>query len=135
MINEFLFVYGTLLDVDNEFGRYLNNNAIIIGTGRFKGRLFDIGEYPGAIIDTENGYPITGSICKLNNTEALKVLDDYEGFGPHQDQPNLFTRKLLPVETSDGVVDCWGYLYNLPIDGLAEIFSGDYLYFVDQKKC
>ncbi|MBC7399795.1 MAG: gamma-glutamylcyclotransferase [Mucilaginibacter sp.] len=133
MINEFLFVYGSLLDADNEFVTYLNNNSILIGSGSFKGRLYDIGEYPGAIIDSENGYPITGTIYKLNNTETFTLLDDYEGFGPDQDQPNLFIRELLPVETSDGIRNCWVYLFNLSVEGLTEITSSDYKSYIKQK--
>ncbi len=127
MTNEFLFVYGTLLDADNEFGSYLHNNATIGTTGTFRGRLYDIGEYPGAVTDSENNYPIHGTICKLNTTEALAVLDDYESFGPEQEQPNLFVRKLLAVNSGQSLVDCWVYLYNRSVEGLEEIKSGNYL--------
>jgi gamma-glutamylcyclotransferase (GGCT)/AIG2-like uncharacterized protein YtfP len=133
MINEFLFVYGSLLDADNEFGLYLNNNSTLITTGAFRGRLFDIGEYPGAIIDNENGYSIYGSICKLNSREAITVLDDYEGYGEDQEQPNLFIRELLMVETSEGIVNCWVYLFNLSVDCLIEITTGDYKTYLKQK--
>jgi gamma-glutamylcyclotransferase (GGCT)/AIG2-like uncharacterized protein YtfP len=82
---------------------------------------------PAHVNDIGNGYPIAGSICKLNKPEALTVLDDYEGFGPEdQEQPNLFIRELLPIETAEGIINCWVYLYNLEIDGLTEINSGDY---------
>jgi gamma-glutamylcyclotransferase (GGCT)/AIG2-like uncharacterized protein YtfP len=127
MINDLLFVYGSLLNADNEFGGYLNNNSTLIGRGKLKGRLYDIGEYPGAVTDIENGYPIAGSICKLNKPEAFALLDNYEGFGPEQEQPNLFIRELLTIETSERIINCWVYLYNLDIDGLTEIKSGDYV--------
>jgi gamma-glutamylcyclotransferase (GGCT)/AIG2-like uncharacterized protein YtfP len=128
MINDLLFVYGSLLNADNEFANYLKNKAAFYSTGKFKGRLYDVGEYPGAIITTDNDYDITGSVYMLNNpNEALTILDDYEGFGPEQDQPNLFIRKLLAVDTGQGLVNCWVYLYILSVDGLVEITSGDYL--------
>ncbi|MES2374989.1 MAG: gamma-glutamylcyclotransferase family protein [Bacteroidota bacterium] len=133
MINDLLFVYGSLLDTDNEFGRYLNDNSTLFGAGKFNGRLYDIGEYPGAIIGNENSYPIYGSVCKLKNPEVLTALDDYEGFGPDQEQPNLFIRELLPIETSDGTTNCWVYLYNLEVDGFVEITSGDYKTYLKQK--
>jgi gamma-glutamylcyclotransferase (GGCT)/AIG2-like uncharacterized protein YtfP len=133
MINDHLFVYGTLLTADNEFARYLNNNSTLIGNGSFTGKLYDIGEYPGAVIANEDGYPISGNICKLNNEQALAVLDDYEGYGADQDQPNLFIRQLLPIETTDGPLNCWVYLYNLSVDGLREIKSGDYKTYFKQK--
>lgn len=133
MINELLFVYGSLLNTDNEFANYLNSNALIYGTGKIKGVLYDIGEYPGAVIAAE-GY-IFGTIFKLNNADgALKILDDYEGFGSGQEQPNLFVRELMPVETGTFVINCWVYLYNRPVKGLPQIPSGDYLAYLDQKK-
>jgi gamma-glutamylcyclotransferase (GGCT)/AIG2-like uncharacterized protein YtfP len=133
MINDLLFVYGSLLDTGNEFGRYLNDNASLITTGTFNGRLYDIGEYPGAIIDNQNGYPIVGGIYKLDNSTALTILDDYEGFGPDQEQPNLFIRDSLSIETSEGIINCWVYLYNLEVDGFVEITSGDYQTYLKQK--
>jgi gamma-glutamylcyclotransferase (GGCT)/AIG2-like uncharacterized protein YtfP len=133
MINDLLFVYGTLLNADNEFARYLNNNSTFIDIGSFTGKLYDIGEYPGAVIASNEGYPISGSICKLSSEQALVVLDDYEGYSDDQYQPNLFIRELLPIETVDGTINCWVYLYNLSVDGLTEIKSGDYKGYLKQK--
>jgi gamma-glutamylcyclotransferase (GGCT)/AIG2-like uncharacterized protein YtfP len=135
MTNNLLFVYGSLLNTGNEFAGYLSNNSIVLSTGSFKGRLYDIGEYPGALADNKSHYNITGTIVKLNNpTDNLKILDDYEGFGADQAAPNLFIRKLLPVETAKGPVNCWVYLYNLFINGFHEIISGDYLAYLIQKQ-
>jgi gamma-glutamylcyclotransferase (GGCT)/AIG2-like uncharacterized protein YtfP len=134
MINELLFVYGSLLNADNEFAAYLNSNAVLLGTGIFKGKLYDIGEYPGAVIDPDGNYKISGNIYKLNNPQAaLKILDDYEGFGDKQEHPNLFVRKSLPVETINGTVYCWVYLYNLPVDDLKQITSGNYSDHLNKK--
>jgi len=56
----------------------------------------------------------------------LKYIDDYEGFGEDQEQPNLFIREMAQVETDIGRIDCWVYLYNLPVEGFRGIESGDY---------
>ncbi len=123
-----LFVYGTLLDKQNEFGAYLNNNCSFYADGKFAGRLYGIGEYPGAITDTGASHYVYGKIFLVNNIdEVLKRLDDYEGFGPEQQQPNLFIRKLIAIETTNNMIDCWVYLYNLPVTGLRLIESGRYL--------
>ncbi|TSJ39413.1 gamma-glutamylcyclotransferase [Mucilaginibacter corticis] len=128
MINDLLFVYGSLLSADNEFANYLSQNATFYGDGKFKGRLYDMGKYPGAVLSNDQAYDISGSIVRLKNLEqVLKVLDDYEGFGEDQEQPNLFIRDLLPVITSDEPVNCWVYLYNLSVNGLMEIKSGNYI--------
>jgi gamma-glutamylcyclotransferase (GGCT)/AIG2-like uncharacterized protein YtfP len=124
--NPYLFVYGTLLDKQNEFGAYLNAMCCFYADGKFKGLLYDIGEYPGAVSDAINY--VYGKIFMVNKPdEVLERLDDYEGFGPDQQQPNLFTRKLITAETDKEPVECWVYLYNLPVDGLRLIKSGKYL--------
>ena len=123
----YLFVYGTLLDKQNEFGAYLNANCTFYANGRFNGRLYDMGEYPGAIIDNKGSSYVYGKIYQLNNTKRVfKQLDHYEGFGPDEAQPNLFVRELIPIETANGVTECWVYLYNLSVDGLRMIKSGVY---------
>ena len=127
MNNDLLFVYGSLLDGDNEFGHYLIHNADVVGPALFKGRLYDCGEYPGAIADND-GYDIKGNIFSLHeSTAALAVLDDYEGFGVDQEQPNLFVREQITATCNNQIVGCWIYLYNPPIVDLTEIPSGDYI--------
>lgn len=126
--NNYLFVYGTLLDDKNEFGIYLKNHCSFYAKGRFKGRLYDIGEYPGAVADEDSPGYVYGSIYIMNNEiEILKVLDDYEGVGGDQEQPNLFVREVIEVETDVKKLACWVYLYNLATDNYPQILSGKYL--------
>ena len=127
MINK-LFIYGSLLQTDNEFGRYLKQNSKLYKQGNFKGKLFDVGEYPGAITYPNSDYCVHGMIVQIDTPiQTLKHIDDYEGFGDDQLQPNLFTRELLDIETDNEIVECWVYLYNHPITNLPQIISGDYL--------
>ncbi len=127
MVNK-LFIYGSLLETENEFGRYLQKHATFYKTGKFNGKLYDAGEYPAAIYLPQTDYKVYGNIIQLINIEeTLKVIDDYEGFGDEQLQPNLFIRKLLTVQTIDGNTKCWVYLYNHPTTHLKQILSGDYL--------
>ena len=46
---EFLFVYGTLRDPQNQVAQFLKSNADFYAEGYFHGKLFDLGDYPGAI--------------------------------------------------------------------------------------
>ncbi len=124
----YLFVYGTLLNRQNEFGAYLQANCTFYADGKFKGRLYDIGEYPGAVLDESSNIYVYGKVFSLNNTnEVLIQLDAYEGYGPDEEQPNLFVRKMVSVETTGEILDCWVYLYNLPINNLLTIPNGKYL--------
>ena len=130
-----VFVYGTLLQPGNYFAAYIKRNCTYLSPGKLKGLLYDIGEYPGAIIpNNADGY-IHGSIYSLHHPEEnLKVIDDYEGFGPEQDQPNLYIRSIISIETDNGFIDTWIYLYNLPVNGLPVIQTGNYTEYIKQKK-
>ncbi|MDB5142705.1 MAG: gamma-glutamylcyclotransferase [Mucilaginibacter sp.] len=115
-----------LLNEDNEYALYLKNNSRFYSTGKLKGKLYDIGEYPGAVLS--DGDYIYGSILEINDPEkVLPIIDDYEGFGTDQPQPNEFIRVLTKVETGSGFVNCWVYLYNLLVTGLKRIESGRYI--------
>jgi len=123
----YLFVYGTLLDEGNEFATYLRDNCRFYAKGWFKGRLYDAGEYPGAIADESHPGYVYGQVFIMTDVEeALKYLDDYEGFGDKQEQPNLFVRELIKVAIDADTLNCWVYLYNLPFEGLILIEGGDY---------
>jgi gamma-glutamylcyclotransferase (GGCT)/AIG2-like uncharacterized protein YtfP len=122
-----LFVYGTLLDSGNNYGAYLQQHCTLIQSGKLRGRLYDIGEYPGAVADSNSDQYVYGSIYQMDEPEKiLAFIDDYEGFGDDQEQPNLFVRKLTTVETDIATIACWVYIYNLPVDSLLLIKSGKY---------
>lgn len=124
---KYLFVYGTLLDAYNEFGAYLKSNSVYVSKGSFPGLLYNIGEYPGAIYQPGATGLVYGDIVLLNDDPTiLKAIDAYEGVGEDEMQPNLYIRLLVPVTTTSGTIDCWVYLYNLPVDGFKQITPGKY---------
>ncbi|MBD1364620.1 gamma-glutamylcyclotransferase [Mucilaginibacter sp. ZT4R22] len=129
----YLFVYGTLLQNDNQFGRYLTQHCNFIITGKIAGILYDIGEYPGLVIDKNAGY-VFGSVYQIHNTHVLSEIDSYEGVGAIEEQPNLYLRINHPIETAEGIIEAWLYVYNLPVDGRPQIVSGDYMEYLRQKK-
>ncbi|MBD1387446.1 gamma-glutamylcyclotransferase [Mucilaginibacter rigui] len=132
---DFLFVYGTLLQPGNPFAHYLSQYCTYISSGKLKGLLYDIGEYPGAILTDNTDHYIYGSIFKLHHPEEnLRVIDDYEGYGPEQSQPNLYIRSVASIETHNGFINAWIYLYNLPTYRLPQIKSGNYAEYIKQKK-
>jgi gamma-glutamylcyclotransferase (GGCT)/AIG2-like uncharacterized protein YtfP len=127
-MNNLLFVYGTLLTEDNEYAVYLKNHSRFHSYGKIKGKLYDIGEYPGVILSSKGDEYIYGSILKLEHPEdVFPIIDDYEGYGKDQPIPNEFIRLLAQVETSHTSINCWMYVYNLPITGLKLIENGRYL--------
>src|SRR6185437_5400829 len=120
----YLFVYGTLLQKGNKFAVFLNENSRFYGKGRVSGKLYDIGDYPGLILQPGSQQFVYGNIYEMAQPETtLRMLDDYESFGEDHPQPNEFIRVLTAIESKSEVLDCWVYLYNLAVDGLQNIVS------------
>ncbi len=129
--NQFLFVYGTLLQPGNEFAAYLNKHCKFIGDGKIKGRLYDIGEYPGAVVGNAEERYIYGSIFMMDDPEIiLNVIDDYEGIGEAYSPPQEYIRKEVGIHTANEILNCWMYLYNLPVVAYNEVTTGDYIQYL-----
>ncbi|MFD2163246.1 gamma-glutamylcyclotransferase [Paradesertivirga mongoliensis] len=127
---DYLFIYGTLLMQENPWGMYLSQQSEMVCQAKLSGFLYDAGEYPGAIYVPESDSYIYGSVMTLQNPdEALRIMDQYEGFGSEESQPNEFIRRKLAVKSDIGPLTCWVYLYNWSTQGLSRINSGDYLKF------
>ncbi|MEJ6982352.1 gamma-glutamylcyclotransferase family protein [Pedobacter sp. P351] len=131
---DLLFVYGTLLHSANFFGSYLQNNSRHINKGKFKGTLYDIGEYPGAVYDKNISTYVYGDLVSVfNREETFKILDEYEGYGNDEIQPNEFIRKIIEVEIESNNIQCWTYLYNLPVNQFLRIDSGNYKDYLSKR--
>jgi gamma-glutamylcyclotransferase (GGCT)/AIG2-like uncharacterized protein YtfP len=131
-MNDRLFVYGTLRqDVANsKFRRLLGGDARLVARGRMKGRLFDLGRYPGFVISPQDsdGSWVQGEVYALGNPrETLARLDDYEGCGIDDPPPHPYERVERDVVLDDGGrVSAWVYVYKRAVDPTGEIRSGDY---------
>lgn len=115
MITEYLFLYGTLLadGVPDELVGALKSLRRI-GPAHVRGRLYDLGEYPGAILAKSSKGLIRGEVFELPAAPAiLKALDNYEEFDPANREDSLFIRTKAKATLLDGrKVDCWMYVYN-----------------------
>jgi len=124
----FLFVYGTLMK-GFEKGWQQKLGAQLAGQGSIGGRLYDLGDYPGARPDSsESRHRVRGELYRLADPKlALTVLDQYEEFFPSQPEKSLFVRTLVSVTLENGrKEDAWAYLYNRAVDETKLIPSGDY---------
>ena len=114
-MSEYLFAYGTL-----QPGQAAAEIAATvarlrpIGSGYVHGLLYDLGEYPGAILSSTARSRIHGTVFRLSNdAKDLTQLDEYEGFDPVNPAASLFIRKAHPVKMSTGrTLRCWVYEYN-----------------------
>ena len=124
-----LFVYGTLRrDSRHSMFHLLARHAEFEGRARIRGRLYDLGEYPGVLITTDRSRWVHGDVYTLKNAdEALARLDEYEGCGPGDPKPHEFEPVMDDAVLEDGRIKrVWVYVYRGALDGKQEIPSGDY---------
>jgi gamma-glutamylcyclotransferase (GGCT)/AIG2-like uncharacterized protein YtfP len=124
----YLFSYGTLLPqhAPREIAPTMRRLRRV-GQGFVRGRLYDLGDYPGAVL-TRNGPLIRGLVFELpDDPEVLERLDKYEEFDRSRPKGSLFVRKRRIVSLQDGKkVFCWIYAYNRPTGAAPPLASGDY---------
>jgi len=126
---EYLFAYGTL-----QPGRTPEEVADLVrrfesvGKGTVGGTLYDLGSYPGAVLDDTSPHRISGTVFSLPaSDDVLSRLDHYEGFDPQAPKASLFIRRLHPVKLDGGVtLRCWIYEYNGALDRARIIESGEF---------
>ena len=130
-IDEFLFVYGTLRKAfDNKILLSVSDNLQYVGIGYLKGVLYDLGEYPGMVID-KNGELVKGEIYKIDENRNLvfQLLDEYEGYYKNEKKQSEFLRKKTTIRLRNGgQIDSWVYSFNYHTkDHLKKISTGDYI--------
>ena len=119
---EYLFVYGTLRSQMNDpLHRLLEKDAILVGTGSFQGRLYDLGRYPGVVPSHGKTDRVLGEIYRFREFKrAFEILDEYEG--------HRFKRKRVTIIQEDGKsITSWIYLYVRSVTRRARIQAGDYV--------
>ena len=128
-MKEYLFVYGTL--ADGSPPREIANTVRklkYVGKGYVSGRLYDLGKYPGAILDTGARSRIFGKIYELpGDPKLLNRLDVYEEFDPERPHQSLFVRKQASINREDKrKIKGWTYEYNRDVRARPLIHNGRY---------
>ena len=100
---DFLFVYGTLRRGFALHRHIVRMGAEFVAAGKVQAELFDLGEFPGARKSTKPGKTVQGELYRLRRAEnALKVLDQVEGFSPQVPERSLFQRATTEVVLPNG---------------------------------
>jgi gamma-glutamylcyclotransferase (GGCT)/AIG2-like uncharacterized protein YtfP len=134
---DYLFVYGTLLpEFKNEMSAFLKDHSRLVGDGSFQGCLYEIEGYPGAISSDDENDRVYGCLFEISDIQNLfKVLDAYEQCRECDLRPHLYRREKVLIDCTGGQdVLAWTYIYNLGVENLLLISSGDYLLFRGLKK-
>ncbi len=119
---DYLFVYGTLRSqMKDPLHRLLETQAVLVGTGTFQGKLYDLGRYPGVVRSRGNTDRVIGEIYRFSEPQrAFQILDEYEG--------HRFKRKRVTIIQADGKsITSWIYLYVRSVTHRARIQAGDYV--------
>lgn len=128
-MSEHLFLYGTLLpsEAPEEIASLVKRFRRL-GSAHVRGRLYDFGQFPGAVLDPSSRTIIHGELVALPADERLlKTLDRYEEFNPSHPKKSLFVRKRAKVSMTGGITrEVWIYVYNRPTGKAKLVRGGDY---------
>ena len=128
-MTDYLFMYGTLMptEADQEIAPIVKRLRRI-GAAYVRGRLYNLGEYPGAIIDQSSNTSIHGELVELPADKAvLDALDKYEEFDSSRPEKSLFVRKKAKIELASGrSVEAWIYVYNRDPGNAPIVRGGNY---------
>jgi gamma-glutamylcyclotransferase (GGCT)/AIG2-like uncharacterized protein YtfP len=116
-----LFVYGTLRSAfRNPYARLLAQESVLLGPARLRGRLYQLGNYPGMLAPLAPQDWVTGELYQISTAPGLlSKLDEYEG-------PE-FERVLARAHRSGrSPVKTWVYLFRGQVSEDQLIASGDY---------
>ena len=132
-----LFVYGSLRSgFRSPAYEYISHYFDLVGAGKVKGQLFDLGTYPAAKPSNENKF-IIGELYRIRNekefTWAMGQLDDYEGVHVGFDETQLYHRAIAEVELDNKTTNAWIYWYHGEVNDKPVIESGDVLQYMQNK--
>jgi gamma-glutamylcyclotransferase (GGCT)/AIG2-like uncharacterized protein YtfP len=137
MEHTYLFVYGTLrkgfaLLIPEK----ITSDVEWVGYSKVKGKLYDIGKYPGAVPDDSGELFIKGEIIKIKAPgKVFKYLDNYEGYNVEDVQASEYCRSKEWFSLEDGtIVEAWIYWYNFAVNGKKRIDENDYIKFLQKNQ-
>jgi gamma-glutamylcyclotransferase (GGCT)/AIG2-like uncharacterized protein YtfP len=102
-----------------------------LGFGTIAGRLYDLGAYPGVVLDGA-GSRVRGELLIADDDQlmrdALHRLDRYEGCRSDDPPAGLYRRETTVTSLDDGAaVECFVYVYNRDLSRADLIVSGCWL--------
>ncbi|MDH5612448.1 MAG: gamma-glutamylcyclotransferase [Gammaproteobacteria bacterium] len=133
MSTEFIFVYGTLCgSTASRMRETLMPHCDYVSNGYMQGKLYDVGQYPGAVESQYSADRVYGELYKIVDCDSvLTGLDEYEECTDHFPEPHEYIRQQLPIILAGGdSVIAWIYIFNHDISRLKHIKTGDYLAYI-----
>jgi gamma-glutamylcyclotransferase (GGCT)/AIG2-like uncharacterized protein YtfP len=124
---DLLFVYGALRRGFPLHHHLRRMGAEFVVAGEVQAELFDSGKFPGARKSAKPGRLVEGEVYRLRRaTNALKVLDQVEGFSPQTSGRGLFQRATTEVVLPNGERRvAWIYWLNERASARRRVPGGD----------
>jgi gamma-glutamylcyclotransferase (GGCT)/AIG2-like uncharacterized protein YtfP len=114
MTNHIVYVYGTL------------RPGKVADTTRIHGTIYDIGSFPGIVLDGEDRKgEVTVERITVDD-DKLASLDRYEGYYADDEEHSLYIRRRFR--------DGWIYVWNRSIEGYPKIEGGDWLIHTEARR-
>ena len=119
-----VFVYGTLRRgfINNDATLAFRDGATFLTKGTLPGGLYSVGWYP-ALIEGEDGR-VHGEVWQITRPGIMHILDDYEGL--FDDGPPEYKRVPRTIDTPEGRIEAWAYIYLYEVDPMQRMPSGDW---------
>ena len=129
-MSEHLFLYGTLLpgEAPEEIASIVKRLRRL-GSAQVRGRLYDFGEFPGAVLESSSRSLVHGELVALPpDGRILDLIDRYEEFDPADPKKSLFVRQKAKIRMANGSSrEAWIYVYNRRPGKAKLVRGGDYL--------
>lgn len=116
-----IFVYGTLRR-GAAMHALLSPGAEWEGSARMRGRLYDLGHFPG-FVDGRAGNWVQGELYRLSGADPAALLDSLDRY-----EGTAFRREVREAVRDGGTrMQAYVYVFTGPLRGRRRIVSGDYL--------
>ncbi|MFY0606957.1 MAG: gamma-glutamylcyclotransferase [Cyclobacteriaceae bacterium] len=128
-MTQYLFAYGFLKSQFHGSEKTETPEMLVdlVSPGTLKGKIYRVNIYPGVIYDPNCDQEIKGEVFKMQDPETLlHTLDMYENALPLVQLNPDYERRIRPVETPQGILECWVYEYIKPVNPATEIKSGEF---------
>ncbi len=126
-----IFFYGTLMRTFPLRARAgIDDWLEYVGSGRVAGVLFDLGSYPGLVVDSGN--EVCGEIYRILDPfklfDRVDTIEDYCATAPSEGE---YVRQRMSAILDDGrATIVWGYVYNQRLPSFGRIECSDYRHYV-----
>jgi gamma-glutamylcyclotransferase (GGCT)/AIG2-like uncharacterized protein YtfP len=125
MNKHLVFVYGTLRRGSARSMSIRFPNSKFIADAKVTGRLYDLGAYPGLLVDESNAL-VVGEVYEVDD-ETLNELDDFEASSD-------YWRKQVEISLGTHQKLCWTYEPNSEFYASRTLItSGDWIEYAETK--